>query len=133
MLFCISRPKHLIFSLEFPAKTNIDFALVLLLSLKVRFQSYPCNLSTGCKVKKLLSQRQVVSFGLFFFFFQFIYLFIYFWLGWVSVAACGLSLVAANGGYSSLQCVGFLLRWFLFLRSTGSRRTGFSSCGTWAQ
>ena len=78
MLFYISRPKHLIFSLEFPAKTNIDFALVLLLSLKVRFQSYPCNLSTGCKVKKLLSQRQVVSFGLFFFFFNlFIYSFIF--------------------------------------------------------
>ena len=42
----------------------------------------------------------------------------------------GLSLVAVNGGYSSLRCAGFLLRWLLLLRSTGSRRTGFSSCGS---
>ena len=36
--------------------------------------------------------------------------FIYFWLCWIIVAAHGLSLVAASGGYSSLWCVGFLLR-----------------------
>ena len=57
---------------------------------------------------------------------KFIY-FIYFWLRWVFLAMCGLSLVAANGGYSSLQCVGFSLRWLLLLWSTG-----FSSCGSWA-
>ena len=34
---------------------------------------------------------------------------------------------------SSLPCAGFLLWWLLLLRSTGSRRVGFSSCGTWAQ
>ena len=45
-------------------------------------------------------------------------LFIYFWLCWVSIAACGLSLAAASGGYSSLRCAGFLLR------SMGSRRVG---------
>ena len=56
----------------------------------------------------------------------------YFWLHWVFVAACGLSLVAASGGYSSLRCVGFSLPWLLLLRSTGSRRMGFSSCGAWA-
>ena len=28
---------------------------------------------------------------------------------------------------------GLLLQWLLLLRSTGSRRVGFSSCGTWAQ
>ena len=44
-----------------------------------------------------------------------------------------LSLVATSGGYSSLWCVGFSLQWLLLLRSVGSRRTGFSSCGTWAQ
>ena len=54
---------------------------------------------------------------------NFIY-FIYFWLCWVFVAAHGLSLVAASGGYSLLRCAGFSLRWLLFLRSTGSRRTG---------
>ena len=36
-------------------------------------------------------------------------------------------------GYSLLWCTGFSLQWLLLLRSTGSRRTGFSSCGTWAQ
>ena len=37
-------------------------------------------------------------------------LFIYFWLHWISVAARGLPLVAASGGYSSLWCLGFSLR-----------------------
>ena len=60
-----------------------------------------------------------------------IYLFyFYFWLHWVFVAARGLSLVTASGGYSSLRCVGFSLRWLLLLRSTGSRHAGFSSCGS---
>ena len=62
----------------------------------------------------------------------FIYV-IYFWLRWVFVAVWGLSLVAASGGCSSLQCVGFSLQWILLLQSTGSRCVGFSSCGTWAQ
>ena len=57
----------------------------------------------------------------------FIYLFIYFWLSWVFVAACGLPLVAASRGYSSLRCAGFSLQWLLLLRSTGSRRVGVSS------
>ena len=56
--------------------------------------------------------------------------FTYFWLSWVFVAACRLSLVEASGGYCSLQCTGFLLWWLLLLRSTGSRCMGFSSCGT---
>ena len=55
-------------------------------------------------------------------------LFIYFWLLWVFVAACGLSPVGASGGYSSLWCMGFSLRWLPLLRSVG-----FSSCGTRAQ
>ena len=67
--------------------------------------------------------------GVFLFCFKFIY-FIYFWLHWVFIAARGLSLVAASGGYSSLRCAGFSLWWLLLLRSTDSRRTGFSSCGT---
>ena len=60
-------------------------------------------------------------------------LFIYFWLHWVFVAVCGLSLVAVSRGYSLLRCVGFSLRWLLLLRSTGSRHAGFSSCGLGAQ
>ena len=61
------------------------------------------------------------------------YLFIYFWLHWVFLAARGLSAVVASRGYSLLQCAGFSLRWLLLLRSTGSRYTGFSSCGSRAQ
>ena len=60
-------------------------------------------------------------------------LFIYFWLHWVFIAACRFSLFVASGGYSLLQCVGFSLRWLLLLWSTGSRHTGFSSCGTRSQ
>ena len=67
-----------------------------------------------------------------FFFFFFNLSIIYFWLRWVFVAVRGLSLVAASGGYSLSWCAGFSLRWLLLLRSTGSRRAGFSSCGTWA-
>ena len=58
-----------------------------------------------------------------------IYVFIYFWLSWVFVAMCGLSLVVASRGYSSLLCAGFSLQWLLLLQSTGSRRVGFGSCG----
>ena len=66
--------------------------------------------------------------------YSFIYLFILFifWLCWVFVAVCRLSLVAANGAYSSLWHVGFSLQCLLLLWSTGSRCTGFSSCGAWA-
>ena len=68
------------------------------------------------------------------FYYLFIYLIylIYFWLRWVFVAQ-GLSLVAASGGYCSLQCTGFSLQWLLLLQSTGPRHAGFSSCGTRAQ
>ena len=62
----------------------------------------------------------------------FIYLLIYFWLRWVFVAARRLSLHEAIRGYSSLWCAGFSLR-SLLLWSTGSRHSGFSSCGTHAQ
>ena len=63
----------------------------------------------------------------------FLNLFIYFWLRWVFIAACGLSPVAASGGYSLLRCAGFSLQWLLLLQSLGSRRMGFSSCGSQAQ
>ena len=65
--------------------------------------------------------------------FYFIFLKIYFWLHWVFVAACGLSLVVASGGYSSLRYAGFSLWRLLLLWSIGSRRTSCSSCGTQAQ
>ena len=59
-----------------------------------------------------------------FFFFSFIL--------WVFIAAHGLSLAVAKGSYSSLSRAGFSSQCFLLLQSTGSRHTGFSSCGPWA-
>ena len=70
----------------------------------------------------------LISSSFFFFFNKFIYF--YFWLRWVFVAAHRLSLIAASGNYSWLRCVGISLLWLLLLRSTGSRHTGFRSCGT---
>ena len=63
-------------------------------------------------------------------FFFLIYLFL---AALVFIAARRLSLVAASRGHSLLRCAGLSLRWPLLLRSTGSRRTGFSSCVTKAQ
>ena len=60
----------------------------------------------------------------------FIIVFTYFWLHWAFAATCGLPLVAASEGYSALWYVGFSLWWLLLLRSTGSRHTSFSSCGS---
>ena len=45
------------------------------------------------------------------------FLLIYLWLHWVFIALCGLSLVAVNRGYSSLQRASFSLRWLLLLGS----------------
>ena len=91
---------------------------------KERNFSYTYRKNLNCLIQKQF---------FFFFFNKFIYLFIYFWLCWVFGAVRRLSLVAASGGYSLLWCAGFSLRWLLLLHSTGSRCTGFSSCGTWAQ
>ena len=63
-----------------------------------------------------------------------LYFFIYLWLRWVFVAACGLSLVVASGGYSSLRYTCF----FCFgARALGMGASvvvahGLSSCGSWA-
>ena len=61
-------------------------------------------------------------------------LYFFFFFGCVgsSLLHVGFSLVAASRGYSSLPCAGFSLQRRLLLRSMGSRRGGFSSCGTWA-
>ena len=57
----------------------------------------------------------------------------FFWLRRVFVAVRGLSLVAESEGYSLSWCAGFSLWWLLLLRSTSSRRAGFSNCGMWPQ
>ena len=50
-----------------------------------------------------------------------------------SLLHAGFLLVVTSRGYSSLRGAGLSLWWLLLLRSTGSRHTGFSSCGTRAQ
>ena len=104
------------------------------------------EMTTGSGVRRRIQSQRPIYFLLFhvcqhhllnplsflhsFLFFFFLILFIYFWLHWVFVAARGLSPVVTSGGYSSLGCAGFSLRWLLLLRSTGSRYARFSSCGT---
>ena len=57
--------------------------------------------------------------------------FIYLFLAALGLRCCmWLSLVVASEGYSSLQCASFSLQRLLLLRSSGSRRVGFSSCGS---
>ena len=61
------------------------------------------------KVHRFSSMCQNFSFLKFYFYL--IYLFKnFFWLCWVFVAACGLSLVVASRSYSSLRCAGFTLQ-----------------------
>ena len=43
----------------------------------------------------------------------FVFLFFCFWLCWVFIVVCRLSLVVASRGYSSLRCTAFSLRWLL--------------------
>ena len=67
------------------------------------------------------------------FFLKFIYFIYYLFLAVLGLRCYhGLSLVAVSGGYSSLWCTGFSLRWLLLLESTGSRCANFSSCGSQA-
>ena len=62
-----------------------------------------------------------------------VYLFILnmylFWLLWVFLAVPGLALFAASGGQSLVAVEGFSLRWLFFMRNTGSKHVGLSSCG----
>ena len=67
-------------------------------------------------------------------FFQKINLFIYLFMAVLGLRCCAQAfLVAGSGSYSLLRCMGFSSQWLLLLRSVGSRRAGFSSCGTRAQ
>ena len=61
-------------------------------------------------------------------FFKFIY-----FLAVLGLRCCAraFSSCGERGLLSSLRCAGFSLQWLLLLWSMGSRRTGFSSCGSW--
>ena len=71
-------------------------------------------------------------------FFSFVFFFLFGCIG-SSLLSAGFLQLRRVGGYSSLWCVGFSLRWLLLLWSMGCRCTasvavarGLSSCGSWA-
>ena len=110
----------------------------------IDFSHLDVSCEQNCTVLGLWCLASFISI-LFFFFklivthYSFIYAFFFFWLHWVFIGACGLSLVAVSGVDPSLRCTDFSLWWLLLLRSTGSRHTGsvlathkLSSCGVWA-
>ena len=66
-----------------------------------------CEITCFLKINKLIKLKKKI------------YLFIFGSAG--SLLLHGLSLVVESGGYSSLQCMGFSLQWFLLLRCLGSR------------
>ena len=61
------------------------------------------------------------------FFYVCIYLVSHFWLHWLFLAACGLSLVVMRRGCSWLQCVDFSPRWLLLSQISGSRASRLQS------
>ena len=65
-------------------------------------------------------------------FFKFMILFIRFWLCWVFAGHTGFSLVAANGGCSSLWSVSSSFWGLLLLGSTGSRALRLNGSSAWA-
>ena len=68
------------------------------------------------------------------FFFFLINLLLFLFLAALGLCCCVRAFSSCGErGYSSQWCAGFLLWWLLLLQSMGSRRLGFSSCGTWAK
>ena len=57
-----------------------------------------------------------------------LYIYLIFFFGGYAV-----SLVAASRVYSLLRFSSFSLQWLFLLWSSGSRRSAFSSCSSWAQ
>ena len=70
------------------------------------------------------AEQLIISAILFFFNFSFFFvLFCFFGDTGSSLLCTRLSLIVANGGYSSLQCLGFSMPWLVLLWNTGSRCT----------
>ena len=64
----------------------------------------------------------------------FICLFIYLFLAVLGLRCCARAFSNCSKWGLLFHCsAGFSLRWLLLSQSMGSRHTGFSSCGTWAQ
>ena len=67
-----------------------------------------------------------------FFFNKFIYFILFFWLRWVFVAARGLFSGCGEQGLLFVVVCRLLIVMAPLAGSTGSRRVGFRSCGSWA-
>ena len=83
------------------AAVNIAVSDVMRVVLSISPIKYFSKLFNLLHLTAFAALVQVLSFLLLF----------YFWLRGIFLAARGLSLVVASGGCSSLQCVGFSLRW----------------------
>ena len=141
-LLCL--PEHVC---SFPASGDMWRAYLVGLLLPCLFQSLPTEpladplLGTTAQASKpqafcvpfilgVVLSDSAIKHGCVFFFF---------WPYWVFVALCGLSLIAASGGYSLLRCTGFSLQWLLLwsteLGSWASvvAALRLSSWGWWAQ
>ena len=95
---------------------------------------YPKNTNTNSKRYMHTYVHSSIIFFITAAFFFFIYFLFYLFLTALGLCSCARAFSGCGeGGSSSLQCVGFSLWWLLLLWSTGSRRAGFSSCGTQAQ
>ena len=113
-------------------RTHISYTTTRLTEPSLLFQCHTVSLVCFWQFFKSYNNLNPPTL-MFFFFFGFLKFIYLFRLRWVFVAVRGLAPVAVSGCHSSPWCTGILSRWLLLLRSTGSRRTDFSSCGTWAQ
>ena len=92
---------------------------------------FVANFSSAPRAPLVENQGKSLLRNLCSFFFFKLYLFIYyFWLQYVSVAAHGLSLDAASGGYSPVAARGLPILGLLLWWGMASTAPRLSSCGT---
>ena len=117
-LFCKCQPILLFFGPFFNFCSHPISSLPFITELKIQFFIYFRKNNPV-----LLLNTFIIPFASFLF-----YLFIYFWLPWVFIAACGLSLILGSRGYSSLRSTGFSLWGLLLSSSMGLGGASFNSC-----
>ena len=100
--------QHLLFSIFDNCHSN-GYEVLAHCDFNFHFSNNWCM--RGFKTRNLIFKMYIQLFRLF------IFSFIYFWLFWVFLAACGLSLVAESGEYSSLWYAGFHCGGFSYYRA----------------
>ena len=110
-------------------KILIELVITLLLFPLPGIEPISCAL----KGKALTTGPSGKSLSFFFFsFFNIVFTYL-FLPALVFAALHGLFSSCREWGYSLLQSMGFSLQGLLWLQSTGSRHSSFSSCSSWAQ